>query len=560
MNRNLFFKLILCVIFGFVFNFQISAQSSKKNFNRNRTFDVQNYLIRTSFDRKNKKIFGETVVTLKPLKNVFEMLELDAANLDFESVKLDETGKELEYKTDDDKVFVKLGKKYSVKDLIKVRFKYSAKPKKGVYFIAAENENGKVVRDAQIWTQGEPEETHFWFPSYDFPDDKATTEQFITVDRDETAISNGDLIETIQNNDGTKTFHFKMNVPHSVYLTSFVVGKFVKSTDLYKNIPLGIYVYPGREYLFKQAFGNTKEMMRIYEELTGIPFPYSKYDQTIVANFNFGGMENIGATTFSDNEIFFGDFNKNIVENVVSHELSHSWFGDLVTCQNWAELWLNEGFATFMEAAYREKMYGRDNYLSKIREDTEEYFAEESRTDRKHALFNQSARPDDSIFDAVTYQKGGAVIHTLRETVGNQIFWKAINIYLNRHKFGNVETSDLQKVFEETSKKDLSWFFNQWIYGIGYPKLEVNWQYNQQTKLITLKIKQTQKVESSTPNAFILPMEIDISTANGTKYENIIINKREQTFSISLENAPLNIIFDKAMKIPLKTVKIQETK
>ena len=169
------------------------------------------------------------------------------------------------------------------------------------------------------------------------------------------------------------------------------------------------------------------------------------HDQTIVAGFKFGGMENITATTFADTEIFFGDFNQNIVEDVVSHELAHSWFGNLVTCRNWAELWLNEGFATFMEAAYREKMYGRDNYLSSIKADTEEYFAEESVTDKKHALYNQSARPDDSIFDAVTYQKGGAVIHTLRETVGDQVFWKAVNIYLNRHKFGNVETTDFAR-------------------------------------------------------------------------------------------------------------------
>jgi aminopeptidase N len=205
-------------------------------------------------------------------------------------------------------------------------------------------------------------------------------------------------------------------------------------------------------------------------------------------------------------------------------------------------------------------MYGRDNYLSQIRADAEEYFAEESRTDRKHALYNQSARPDDSIFDAVTYQKGGAVIHTLRETVGDKVFWKAINIYLSRHKFGNVETSDLQKVFEETSKKDLSWFFNQWVYGTGYPKLEANYQYNSQTKLLNLKITQTQKTEDLTPSAFILPMEIEITTANGSKIENIVINKREETFSIKSSDAPLSLVFDKAMKIPLKTVKLQATK
>ncbi len=536
------------------FTFSISAQTSKPNFNRVRTYDVQHYVLRISFDRANKVVFGDTTVQLKPLKDNFNLVELDAAEMKFESVKLEPENKDLQYKMSGGKIYITLDKSYAPNDLISLRFKYAVKPSKGIYFVDAETEDGKVVRAAQIWTQGETEEAHFWFPSYDFPDDKATSEQFITVDKAEIAIGNGELLETIENLDGTKIFHYKMPVPHSTYLTSFVVGTYIKVSDSYKNIPLGFYLYPGREAVAQNAYGKTKDMMRVLEELTGIAFPYNKYDQTIVANFNFGGMENITATTMADTEILFNP--PPIVEDLVSHELAHSWFGNLVTCRNWAELWLNEGFATFMEAAVREKMYGREDYLRKIREDAAQYFVDEAVNKNRHALFNQLARPDDSIFDITTYQKGGAVIHTLRETVGTENFWKAVNVYLNRHKFQNVETPDLQKAMEETSKMDLRWFFKQWIYSAGYPKLNVKQTYNPATKRLNLTVTQTQTVDKITPEVFILPMEIEITTT-GTKTEKIEIKKRAENFSIRVDGKPTKITFDKDEKIPLKSVKIQ---
>ena len=556
MNR-IFQTLILAVFINSFAQF-VCAQPTRQSFNRVRTFDAQHYLIRTSFDRKNKTIFGETIVSLKPLRNGFKTIELDAANLDFEFVRLEPKDAVLKFETRGDKILIQLDKNYSPKDLIKIRLKYSAKPKKGVYFVNSQREGATLLHDAQIWTQGEAEESRYWFPSYDFPDDKATTEQFLTVERDETAISNGELLETLQNDDGTQTFHFKMAVPHSTYLTSFIIGKYVKSTDSYKNIPLAVYLYPGKEYLYRQAFSNTKEMLRIYEELTGIAYPFNKYDQTIVGEFPLGGMENITATTLSDRDIFLSDRNRLVVEDIISHEISHSWFGNLVTCRNWAELWLNEGFATFMEAAFREKMYGRDDYLRKIREDRDVYFAEESQMSRKHGLFNQLARPDNSIFDAVNYQKGSAVVHTLRETVGDDVFWRAINVYLNRHKFANVETTDLQKVFEEVSKKDLDWFFSQWVYGTGYPRLDIKYTFDAAAKRMNLIVSQTQKAEDNTPAAFILPLDIEIGTPNGTVNEKLSITKREETFSIILPDAPMRIAFDKDLKIPLKSLKLQK--
>jgi aminopeptidase N len=547
---SLIFLLFLFVSFS-------PAQAVKPNFNRVRTYDVQHYLIKTRFDRGAKRVFGETTVSLKPLKDGLGALELDAAGMTFDFVRLEPAGADLKYTVKNEKIAVTLDRAYGPAENISITFKYTAKPEKGVYFVEAER-NGAATRAAQIWTQGEAEESHHWFPSYDFPDDKATSEQILTVEKDETAIANGELIETKANPDGTKTFHYKMPVPHAVYLTSFIVGTYVKVSDSYKNVPLGIYLYPGRESFAQKAFGSTKEMMRIFEELTGVDYPYNKYDQTIVAKFNLGGMENITATTFADEQIFFADFDfgRRPVEDLVSHELSHSWFGNLVTCRNWAELWLNESFATFMEAAYREKMYGREDYLAKIRSDVAEYFAAEVRIRKKHGLYNLLARPDDSIFDEINYQKGGAVVHTLRETVGDEVFWRAINVYLNRHKFGSVETVDLQKVFEETSKKDLDWFFAQWVYGTGYPKLEVKTNYNRRTRTLTLDVRQTQKIEDLTPAAFVLPIEVDIQTPAGTRREKINLRKRAEVFTFKMNDAPLKIDIDANEKIPLKTVKI----
>jgi aminopeptidase N len=563
MSYKNYFRLLFAFILFIFCVFSISAQAPKQNPNRIRTYDVEHYIIRTNFDRANKIVFGDTTVRLKPLKENFRTIELDAANISFESVKLDSDNSDLTYKISDEKIVIALNKVYSPADTISVRFKYSTKPKKGVYFVDALEEDGEIERAAQIWTQGEAEEAHHWFPSYDFPDDKATSEQFITVEKSETAIANGELIETKENTDGTKTFHYKMPVAHSSYLTSFIVGTYVKISDSYKNIPLGFYVYPDRTAIAPLAFGKTKQMMGVFEELTGVNFPFNKYDQTIVANFQFGGMENITATTMADSEIFLAGFGfaKGNVEDLVSHELAHSWFGNLVTCKNWSELWLNEGFATFMEAAYREKANGREDYLRKVKEDARLFIIADAVNKNRRGLFFKEAKGDEALFDqnnaSITYQKGGAVIHTLRETVGTANFWKAVNVYLNRHKFGNVETIDLQKAMEETSGMKLDWFFQQWIYGAGYPKLTVKQIYNPKAKTLKLTVTQSQNIDNQTASAFILPMEVEFTAPSGTKKEKIEIRKRVENFTFNLKEKPTKVVLDKDEKIPLKMVKYE---
>lgn len=564
MTKKIYCRSVFSLLLFYSLSFSLSAQIPQASSNRTRTYDVQHYVIRTSFDRANKIVFGDTTVQLKPLKENFQTFELDAANMRFESVKLEAGNLNLTYKTVGEKIVIALDKTYSPEDLISVRLKYSTKPKKGVYFVDALTEDGKTVRAAQVWTQGEAEEARHWFPSYDFPDDKATSEQYITTEKGETAIANGELLETKENADGTRTFHYKMPVVHSSYLTSFVVGTYVKISDSYKNIPLGFYVYTDKTAIAPLAFGKTKEMIGVFEKLTGVDFPYNKYDQTIVANFQFGGMENITATTMADSDIFFVTlgFGKEMVTDLVSHELAHSWFGDLVTCKNWSELWLNEGFATFMEAAFRENVNGREDYLRKIKEDARLFIISDAVNKNRHGLFFAAAKGDDVLFDdynaPIAYQKGGAVIHTLREIVGTENFWKAVNIYLNRHKFGNVDSTDLQKVMEETSGMKLDWFFKQWVYGAGYPKLSVKQFYNPKTKTLNLTVSQSPSLDKATVSAFILPIDVEIKTANGAKTEKIEIKKRMENFTFKVDAKPTKIIFDKDEKIPLKTVKFEQ--
>lgn len=530
------------------------TQSVLTDFDRPQTYDVQHYTIRVSFDRRAKQVNGDTSVSLKPIREGLRTVELDAVGITFNSAIIEPVGTSVQFKAAGGKVAVTLDKAYGPADTITLRFKYTAKPVKGVYFVAAD-----TGRSAQIWTQGEPDEARHWFPSFDFPSDKATTEQIITAEKEETVIGNGELLAKTDNLNGTRTWHYKMPVPHSTYLVSFVIGKYAHVEEKYKDIPVGYYVYPGKEITAKNAYERTLNMLAVFEELTGVSYPFNKYDQTMVAGFQFGGMENITATTMADTEIFFADFafGKSAVMDLVSHELAHSWFGNMVTCKNWAELWLNEGFATFMEAAYREKAFGREDYQRKIRSDAAQFLVDDSINRRRHGLFNRRAGDLSSLFDnsATTYNKGGVVIHMLREQLGDEAFWKGVNTYLTTHRFGSVGSTDLKKAMEQASEQDLGWFFEQWVYGVGAPKLDVRKVYSSGNRSLKITVRQVQNPVDLVPAAFRIPMEIQITTAAGMKTEKIDIERRIQTFTIDSIGRPTEVKFDPSDKVPLKTVR-----
>ncbi|MDT4898682.1 MAG: aminopeptidase [Acidobacteriota bacterium] len=516
-----------------------------------RTYDVLHYTIATRFDVPNKTVIGEETVTLKPLSSGFKSFELDASSMKIEAVKLSDSNTALRWMQPPDKLSITLDRAYEPSEVIAVNIQYRSTPERGLYFIPqSSGSSAGWTKPAQIWTQGEPEENHYWFPCYDFPDDKATSEQYITTGANEMAISNGTLVETINNADGTHTFHWKMEQPHASYLTSLVVGNYAKLDDAYNNIPLEYYTYHGTEETALRSFGKTPEMMRLFSQKLDYEYPYERYAQTIVANFIFGGMENITATTHADSEILYSTSQgaQLSTENLISHELAHSWFGNLVTCKDWSELWLNEGFATFMEAVFREHEAGHDAYLNEMRSNTSLFFLEDLLKYRRPLRYDLYGTAID-IFDATVYKKGALVLHMLRETVGDEMFWKALHQYLEEYKYKPVGTADLQRVFEETTGQQLNWFFDQWVYKAGYPELRVRSFYHAPTRKLTLEVTQTQSAQAMTPLVFRLPVEIEIATAAGERTEKIEITRRTQRFTFQLDGKPLMIRFDKGARI-----------
>ncbi|HEV7842480.1 MAG TPA: M1 family metallopeptidase [Pyrinomonadaceae bacterium] len=514
-----------------------------------RVYDVLNYTIRTRFDVPNKTVIGDETVTLKPLLADFKTLELDAGAMQIESVTLDDSNTALQWTQPPEKLSITLPRAFQPAEAIAVRIKYRTKPERGLYFVPASRGNYFALpHPTQIWSQGEPEDNHYWFPCYDFPDDKVTSEQYITTAGNEIAISNGALVETLDNADGTRTFHWKMEQPHGSYLISLVVGEYVKLSDTFKNIPVEYYTYPGTETVARRAFEKTPQMMEWFSRVLNYEYPYNKYAQTVVGSFIFGGMENITATTQSDIEILKSTGSSSSSENLVSHELAHSWFGNLVTCKDWAHAWLNEGFATFMEASFKEHEAGRDAYLSEIQSDADTYFLEDTYRYRRPIVYDRYDQPID-LFDMTLYKKGALILHMLRETVGDELFWKSLNRYLVDNQYRNVTTSDLQRAFEQTTGQQLDWFFNQWVYHAGYPELRVRSSYSPGKRQLTLNVAQTQRAEAMTPEVFRLPVDIELATARGARTEHIEITQRTQSFTFQLDGKPLMIRFDKGEKI-----------
>ena len=574
-RRIIFYILILAIFAGNVSSFPNSLPSENTSnvvrldsHNRMlgpphprppRTYDMQHYTLRSRFDVANRVLIGDETVALKPIAAGFKSFDLDASAMQVESVTIDGSNKQLQWTQPPDHLSITLDRAYEPAETISVNIKYRAtSQQRGLFFIQQGSAGKAGAQNVQIWTQGEPEDSHLWFPCYDFPDDKATSEQYITTGANQVAISNGQLLETANNDDGTHTFHWKMDVPHSSYLTSFVVGDYVKLTDTYKNVSVEYYTYHGTEAQARRSFSKTPQVMELYSRLLNYEYPYTRYSQTIVSHFVFGGMENITSTTQADTEILRNvpdesPFSPNIL---VAHELAHSWFGNLVTCKNWANLWLNEGFATFMEAVFIESQRGRDAYLTEMRSNQYSYFDEDEVKYRRPLVYDRYQTPND-LLDTTTYKKGAFVIHMLREQVGDEIFWKALNRYLNKYKYQVVDSSDLQKVFEETSGQKLDWFFDQWVYKAGYPELRVRTSYDERRRQLIMDIEQTQQADDITPAVFRLPVDVDIITASGTVTKRIEITQRTERFTFDSDTRPQAVDFDRSLRI-MKKIDLQQ--
>ncbi len=509
-----------------------------------------------SIDILDGRIDAIATTTLTPINDGLTAITLDAVNLEVSDVT-NGSGLALDYRTFGDKLEITLERAYSSAETLSVVITYSAHPhEKGLYFVRPDE--GYPDKGLQVWSQGEMEESRYWFPCWDFPNDRLTTEMIVTVDEGFKAISNGALISSTKNQDGTTTFHWRENIPHVYYLVSLVIGEFAVIHDSWNNIPVNYYVPHEDSALAERSFSKTPDMMQFFSEKIGVPYPYEKYAQVAVQDFIWGGMENISATTMTRRMLHDKRAHQDYTSHgLVAHELAHQWWGDLITTKNWSNTWLNEGFTTYFDLLYTEHDLGVDEFSMRLRETRASYFGEDRSRYRRNVVTNLFEDPEQ-MFDSHTYRKGALVMHMIRSKLGDKLFWKAINHYAITNREKSVETGDFRKAIEESTGKPLEKFFKQWIYSAGYPELKVSWKWNASRKTVSLDVAQTQKVDSLTP-LFDLDVNLVIYGDFVARSFDIRVSKENQTFVFATPSRPSRIEFDPSGNILMK-LKFEKTK
>jgi aminopeptidase N len=546
--------IILFVLFFALDILSYAQQINFKNakFSRERNADILHYAYRLSLNETERSVSGTATVTFTPLRSDFKVFELDQEGMNFTSATAQD-GKPLRYFLEGKKIKIALEKPYKLNETTSVSIAYTAKPKRGLYFVSDSSAAGKTW---QVWTQGQSEDNHCWIPCYDYPNDKATSEMFMTVKGTTTAVANGTLREEKKNADGSTTFHYVNNKPHSTYLISLVVGDFVKLSDTSNEIQLDYFVPNAQKGNTDFTFSKTPFIINYFSDKTGVAFPWETYTQVTVNNYLNIGMEYAGGAILHEKTLHDArthlDYKS---DGLIAHELSHQWFGNLVTMRDWSHSWLHEGFAAYFEALWLEHERGNDDMMwfvlglqrRSISADNEE----------KRPIVWNGYTDADEIFDEHIYAKGGAVLNMLRKYLGDDLWWKAIQHYLRKHQFQNAETNDLKIAIEEATGINLQWFFNQWLYKSGFPEFVVEDTYDETKDVLKLTVRQTQKLDSLT-GIFSLPVEIEFFTAAGSKVERIWIDRRTKEFSFSFEEKPLAIIFDKGSAL-IKQLEYERT-
>ena len=526
---------------------------SSRHLPPDKEFHAEHIRIDLKVDLGKKTISGSCTTSLIPLRQGIRVIHLDACEMRISGVTLD--GEKAPFDHDGKVLSVTLPEKPSVAPL-QLKVDYSSEPKQGVYFIAPDDQMpGKPV---QAWTQGEPEFSRYWYPCHDHPNDKATSETVITVPEGNVVVSNGKLVSRGKavGAPGWETFNWKEDVPHSGYLTSFAVGKFGTIEEEVEGVPLQYYFPESKRADVPRLFGQTPEMLKIFESLTGVKYPYEKYAQVTVHDFMVGGMENVSATTLVDTRFpdarseedyasRYSRPDRNHIE-LIAHELAHMWFGDLTTAKHWSHLWLNEGFATYFQALYTEKREGKDEFRTDMIAKAETYFEEDETMYRRPIVDDVYVFADD-LFDSFAYEKGAWMIHQLRHLMGEELFFSASNEFLKRFARANADTHDFMRVFEEVSGLSLEGYFEQAFYKAGHPEFEVSYSWDEPTRTALVAVKQAQQPDELTP-VFSLPCEIVFyldSPGGLTRHvKSVRLQAQEEKFHFELAGKPRIVEFD----------------
>jgi len=523
------------------------------NASHTRVNDLLHTKLDLRFDWENEQVLGKATLKMKPYFYPTDSVTLDAKNFEFHQVAFAGKDAPLQYEYDGQQIVIDLGREYTRDEEYEIFIDYTASPNetggsaaitsdKGLYFIDPRDED--TQKPTQIWTQGETEHNSKWFPTIDKPNERSTQEIYVTVPDEFETLSNGLLLSSEENADGTRTDYWKMDQPHAPYLFMLAIGDFAIVKETWENIPVEYYVEPEYEEHARAIFPYTPEMLTFFSEILDLKYPWQKYSQVVVRDYVSGAMENTTAVIFGE---FMQQTERELIdvldnEKIVAHEMIHHWFGDYVTTESWANLTMNEGFANYSEYLWLEYKYGADEADYHLLNEWSGYF--NSAQGNMHPLIHFGYDDKEDMFDAHSYNKGGAVLHMLRNYVGDDAFYTALNKYLEENAYSAVEAHDLRLAFEEVTGEDMNWFWNQWFFSQGHPELEVYYNYNDTLQQASVTVVQTQSPEGGTPPIYQIPTAIDIYTAEGKERHHVRVTKREQTFTFDVPQAPKLMTFD----------------
>ena len=518
--------------------------------------DLVHTKLEVSFNWSESQLNGKATITAKPHFYESDELILDAKGMDILKVQMN--GADLSYTYNDAlKLNIDLGRTYKSTEEYTITIEYISKPDelemggsaaiagdKGLYFINPKGEEKNKM--PQIWTQGETQANSVWFPTIDSPNAKTTQEIYITVEDKYVTLSNGDLVSSKKNKDGTRTDYWKQDLPHAPYLFMMAIGEYSIVKDSYtkkdgSKIEVNYYVEPEYEKDARGIFGETPNMIAYFSELLDLEYPWDKYNQVVVRDYVSGAMENTGAVIFGEyvyrDEEALLDGND---QSTIAHELFHHWFGDLVTCESWANLPLNESFANYSQYLWDEYRYGMDeaDYQAEIEADG---YYQSASYQGYHDLIWFDHFDKEDMFDGHSYNKGGRILHMLRSYLGDEAFFKGLNNYLTTNKYKAAEFHHLRLAFEEVSGEDLNWFFNQWFLGKGHLILFTEYEVLDNQTLL-FKVKQRQNIEDFP--IYKIPTQVLIWSGNEMIIHDIVIDELEQEFELSYSGDIHNIQID----------------
>lgn len=530
----------------------LATEISPYRAEKTKFFDLIHTKLAVSFDWEKQYLNGTATLELRPYFYPQSSLTLDAKGFDIHKVALldSEGAHTLQYQYDGKLLTIALDKNYTREEKLFVEIVYTAKPyemeaggsqaitsSRGLYFINADGSDPELPR--QIWTQGEPESNSCWFPTLDTPNQRTTQEMYITIDEDFTTLSNGTLIYSQLNEDGTKTDYWKMDKPHAPYLFMMAIGNYAVVKDKWEDMEVSYYVEPEYEQYARNIFGNTPEMLSFFSKKLDYKYPWDKYAQVVVRDFVSGAMENTTASTFmeavqvTDRELLDKHW-----DGIIAHELFHHWFGNLVTCESWSNIPLNEAFANYSEYLWTEHKYGIDEADYEGLNEMEDYLAEAESKQVDLIRFYYEDKED--MFDNHSYAKGGRILHMLRKYVGDDAFFASLSYYLKKNAFSDVEIHNLRLAFEAVTGEDLNWFFNQWFLASGHPKLAVTNKYENGT--LILQVDQLQ--DFVTTPLYRLPLYVDVYYGGKKERFAVVIDDEREVFEFDVSEQPSLVVFD----------------